>query len=89
MTIEEFLVKLAETKDRGWRVRSPGNLLRDQAGDCPINSVAGKLSQISWSRSAKELGLPEPVATAIADAADDYAGHDPALRTQLLSAVGL
>lgn len=61
--------------------------------DCPLSFLAATrghdVPACSFLRSAEALGINPDGYNAIFLAADEVPGHDPALRTRLLAAVGL
>ena len=91
MTIDEFLLKLAEHADGTWRVgllvgngQVAGSAIRS-GGRCPIECVVGRRGVSGEA----ELGLSRPNIARIMAAADSARAGDPALRARLLTAVGL
>ncbi len=101
MTEEEFLNELRRITKAGttWVLERGQIRVPPQAGQswgfsqCPLTAVAndlhgGSLGVHEVSSAAFALGMNEPMARAIAKAADAGPGHDAALRARLIKVCG-
>ena len=92
MSIDEFLVKLAETP-RTWTLvddEGPFGGVMRLGSCCPVTAVHHERANCSaLRRCGGDLGLTQDDVFAIAHAADGDAGHDKGLRARLLAACGL
>ena len=101
MTVNEFLTALRQCAGEFTWTMDPGSqyLLGRRTGTrekdfCPITAVAyayerGEYGPWHWDVAARHLRVSLRDGTALVSAADGAIDHDPALRAQLLGAVGL
>lgn len=104
MNIEEFLIRLGETKSKPWEIchkHFQQGAIRYYLYDgdlpidvhCPISAVAGESEAfVSWVTYGRQLGLTKEDCFAIKRAADNQRAtpdFSGALRDRLLEAVGL
>lgn len=93
MTLDEFIEKLAATKEKGWELRSGAIRTRLECR-CPIIAVHGDYGYVNclYPSAASAMGLSVRDAEDVAVAADvvrPRTEHIAAIRTRLLAAVGL
>lgn len=92
MTLDEFFEKLPKT---GWHFMDSAEFgkLRIRLGagcQCPLEAVAiVDAGSVSICRLVEGIGLSFEDGKRIVYAADNWIGHDPALRARLLAHCGL
>lgn len=93
MTLDQFIEKLKGTRHMKWVLHNDRFIRSFATGacECPISAVSGNNDDFAYptTAGASRLGLTNADAQAIVNAADRDGELDDALRSRLLSAVGL